>query len=199
MRFQDLLLSATLLLFGPPFFSTAYSQQECRVHETDLRPIIPSSSPRFYNHRWNDDIKVETAQMDSYRTLVISQDGCIRLHTTFNLIIQQPAIASLDSWFWVQQMHDIFGAVYVDSPVYKTFGPEFERTFIEKIAQMGINRSFNFPLNTRNFVCEVTYNPPSDARLRVEMVEYIFKEKIQAPTPPAPAAAPSKPMTTSGL
>lgn len=168
-----------LALLLSPFLLPA--QQECRVHEADLVPLIAATNPHFYDHRWNNDLKVETAKLDAYRTLVISQDGCIRLHTTFSLVVDMVAIPTLDNIFWKAEVHRMMHAVYQNSPDYKTFGPEFEKLFGEKLDLMGLNRTFNFPLNTRNFVCEVIFNPPKDARIRVEMVEYIFKETVVQP------------------
>lgn len=143
-------------------------------------PLITASNPNFYDLRWNNDLKVETARLDAYRTVVISHDGCVRLHTTFSLVVDMLAVASLDNVFWQAEVHRMMDAIYQNSPHFQSFGPEFERLFAEKLAQNGLNRPFNFPLHTRNFLCEINFNPPRDARVRVEMVEYIFKEKVVA-------------------
>lgn len=172
MRIYLLLLIVLLLPFG------LYAQADCRVRLEDLRPLI-LGNPRFSNYSWKETLKIETARLDPYRTLLIAQDGCVRKQTTFTLTLQQPAIVSLDGWFWLRQSQEMFEAVYPNRVVYNSFKTEFERAFAAKFAEVGFNKNFNFPVMTRNFICEVIYNPPSEARIWIQMVEYVFREQVK--------------------
>lgn len=171
MRFLSPFFLALLLPLG-------LLAQDCRVRLEDMRPLL-LGNPRFTEHVWKDALKIETARLDPYRTILISQDGCLRKHTTFTLTLQPAAVVSLDSWFWLRQSQEMFEAVYPNRVVYNAFKADFERAFAQKFNETGFNKNFNFPAMSRNFICEVIYSPQREAKIWIQMVEYVFKEQVK--------------------
>lgn len=155
-------------------------QEECRLKPEDLRPIIKRFNPFFANHEWDAAAQLEMAQMSDTHLLAITQEGCKRHHVRFDLIVSPEA--SRNSYdFWVAEVKGLMEKVYWERREYQEFKEEFETLFDEKLHYYGYNRSFNFPVNSRNFICSVYYDATRGARVSVEVVTYIFKEDIQQP------------------
>jgi hypothetical protein len=156
----------------------AVAQEDCRVKEKDLKPIIARFNPFFTEHRWMPVLQQELARIDKERYLVISHHGCKRHYIVFNLFLQRSCIQNSDS-FWVQEARNLMRAVYYNTPEYALFGKDFEDNFTERLAEIGLNKEFNFPLGMKNFLCEITYATENEsAKIRVEMVEYVFAEEL---------------------
>lgn len=153
--------------------------EDCRVKNEDLKPIIARFNPFFSDHQWLDIMKQETARMDKYRLLMIGQEGCVRHHNYFSLFVAREAITKSDS-FWIDEAVNMFRAVYYGKKEYRAFQKEFEETFAEKFLVYGVNKEFNFPVGTRNFLCEIEIpsDKTKDASVRINMVEFIFEEKV---------------------
>ncbi len=157
-----------------------YGQSEdCKVKESDFKPIIPRFNPFFTDHKWLDFTKQETARMDKNRILIITQDGCKRHHKTFTLYFKN-GIAENTENFWIREAVSLFRCVYFQDKTFRSFQKEFEDLFEEKFIESGINQEFNFPVSTRNFICEVEYplDGSRDPVLRINMVEFVFEEKV---------------------
>jgi hypothetical protein len=161
--------------------SGAFAQNDCRLQPSDFQPMIARFNPFFSDHRWEDYKKMETARLDKDRLLVISQTGCKRHHTSFVMIISPRAVTHTDD-FWIDEAKSLMNAVFFQNPTYSIFKKEFEEAFEEKFRIYGINSNFNFPVGTRNFICEVKYDPIRGANLRIELVQFIFQESIQKKT-----------------
>lgn len=164
-----------LLLLG---FQYGFAQEDCRVKEKDLKPIIGQFNPFFTEHQWMPVLQQEVARIDKARFLLISHHGCKRHYIVFNLFLQKNLIQNTDS-FWVQEARNLMRAVYYNTPEYAIFGKDFEDNFTERLAEEGLNKEFNFPLGKKNFLCEITYpHEKESAKIRVEMVEYVFAEEL---------------------
>lgn len=161
--------------------------RDCRLDLDELSPIIRRYNPFFAQHTWDKQGQIEMARMGSHRLLMITQDGCIRHHFTFNLILDdevcQPGLR-----FWIEEVRSFMHKTYWEQAEYDQFGTQFDTLFAQKLNMYGLGESFNFPIGTRNFICQVEYQPGKGGRVRVEMVVYLFKEQVrtQVPTSPDP-------------
>lgn len=153
------------------------SNQECRLKPEELEPIIARFNPFFGDHTWDHANQMEMARLGRGRLLVITQDGCKRHHTTFTLILDVVEV-QMEQEFWIKEVKSLLHKVYWNQDEYESFGKSFEELFENKFQMYGLNRRFNFPIGTRNFICELLYDPKRGARINVEMVTFIFKETI---------------------
>lgn len=151
---------------------------DCRLKLEDLKPIIQRFNPFFANHKWNQDARLEMARMSNEQLILITQDGCKRHHVNFTMIID-PKIVVNNNDFWIESTVSMLYKAYYNQPEYETFAKEFLKEFSEKFKMYGLNNQFNFPIGTRNFICELRYNPQKGGRINVEMVQFIFKEKLE--------------------
>lgn len=140
--------------------------------------MIKQFNPYFADHKWEPRTRLEMTRMGPHRLLLITQDGCKRHHTQFTLIIDPVAIENRQQ-FWVNEVKSMFHKVYFEQPVYREFSKPFGEAFEEKLAIYGVNERFNFPIGTRNFICEVKLHPTKGAQITIEMVTFIFKEKVE--------------------
>lgn len=150
------------------------------MQASEFKPVISTFNPFFSEHHWDDAQKTERAHIGAHRILLISQAGCKRHHTVLLQVMSPGCIVPNDS-FWINEACGLLYAVYHDQAVYRLFRGDFEREFRQKIAEYGVNQAFNFPIGTRNFVCEIKYDPQRGANLRIELVQYVFEEKLYAP------------------
>lgn len=168
------LLYLLLVLLAVP----ARAQEDCRVKPEDMKALIARFNPFFSDHRWDDASHTEMARMGKDRLLIITQDGCKRHHIVFNLFID-PEVVQLADSFWVNEGVAMLRQVFWEDPLYQSFGPEFEVQFAEKLQEYGLNRQMNFPIGTRNFLCEVGWEADKGGVMRIEMISFIFRERIE--------------------
>ncbi|MEZ4828186.1 MAG: hypothetical protein R3C61_18155 [Bacteroidia bacterium] len=164
-----------LLFFTLPAFA---QKEDCRLKPEELKPLIKRFNPYFSNHTWNAQSQIEMARIGDSRLVMITQDGCIRHHITFNLIIDPKAV-NLSREFWLNEVRMLMHHVFWEQPEYDSFGPEFEAAFADKFSIYGLNDPFNFPIGMRNFICELRYDPQKGGKVTIEMVVFIFKEKVE--------------------
>lgn len=157
--------------------------RDCRLKPESLRPIIARFNPYFSGHTWQADAQIEMARMSEDRLLVITQGGCKRHHTTLNLIIESSSVEN-GTAFWIEEVKEMMHKVFWEQQKYRVFGPEFEAEFESAFKQNGLGEKFNFPVGTRNFICELFLDINRGARIRIEMVSFIFKEKVKRPARP---------------
>jgi len=153
-------------------------EEDCRITKADLKPIIAAYNPFFTDHHWDDFKKWEKAQLGSGRRLVISQTGCKRHHISFILIIKSEEIRHTNT-FWIQEVQQLMHAVFFEDSDYALYRKKFEQAFADNFRVYGVGKRFNFPLGSRNFVCEIVYDPGRGANIRIELVQYVFAEKIK--------------------
>lgn len=156
--------------------SAQAQENDCRLKLQDLQPIITRFNPYFSNHQWSLENRMELARMGNERLLMITQDGCKRHHVVFTLVVDNRLIEDKPE-FWVNETSLMMRKVFHDRGEYQEFGVQFEDLFTEKFMIYGLGRRFNFPIGTRNFICEIVNQPGQGARLIVEVVEYIFKDE----------------------
>ncbi|MDX2248783.1 MAG: hypothetical protein SF052_18495 [Bacteroidia bacterium] len=158
--------------------SPIYSQPEdCRLKPEDMKPLIQRYNPFFSNHTWNAASQIEMARMGEDRLILITQEGCIRHHITFTLIID-PEVVKPNREFWMNEVRSFMHNVHWEQPEYSTFGADFETVFANRFSTHGLNDSFNFPIGSRNFICELIFDPEKGGKITIEMVNFIFKEKL---------------------
>lgn len=177
-----LLLGLLLMLPG----ALLGQEEDCRLELDDLQPVIQRFNPYFANHQWSLENRMELARIGNERLLMITQDGCKRHHTVFTLVLNDAVIDNHPD-FWEQEALGLLRKVYFEEPVYLEFQRQFEEQFQEKFDLYGLGRRFNFPVGTRNFICEIRYEPEQGARIMIEMVEYIFKQPESSTQRSAPS------------
>ncbi len=164
-----------LLLLAPTF--SLQAQNGCRVVRESLKPIIQVYNPFFTDHRWDNARKSERARLDEHRALIINQAGCKRHHIALVMVLDTDVIENHNG-FWNAQTKLMMHAVFFQDPSYALYRKEFEQTFAKKLKMYGLNQQFNFPIGTRNFVCEIKYDPNRGANIRIELVTYVFAETV---------------------
>jgi hypothetical protein len=163
------------LLSAPLWAQTA--AEDCRLDPEELEPVIRRFNPFFADHQWKAETRIEMARMSQERLLVIAQDACKRHHTKLTLIIETSAVENHPA-FWMEEVKGLMYKAYWQQPEYEVFGRAFDQAFTEKFAQHGVNSRFNFPVGTRNFICDIRFQPGRGAKVSVEMVSFIFKERV---------------------
>ena len=174
LSLQILILITGLIL--SPFFLVG--QSNCRLKPEDLKPVIQRFNPFFSNHTWDAKSQIEMARMGDDRLIIITQDGCKRHHTTFNMMVDRK-VATDNKDFWISEMQSMMHKFFWETNAYEAFEKDFETNFIRKFSTYGPNNQFNFPIGTRNFICEVNYSPERGGKITIEMVSFIFKERVR--------------------
>ncbi|MEO0468442.1 MAG: hypothetical protein AAF206_02385, partial [Bacteroidota bacterium] len=154
--------------------------QDCRLDLDNLSPIIQRFNPYFSDHQWNAKSRIEMARLGEDRLMVITQDGCKRHHIRFTLIIDPGSVTDpFQPQFWEEETNSLLFKAYYGQKAYNRFGKEFENAFKRKFRSYGLNQSFNFPIGTRNFLCELLYDPQKGGKITIEIVSFIFRETIK--------------------
>lgn len=156
----------------------AQNRDDCRLDLDKLKPIIERYNPFFGDHKWNAQSRIEMARIDNHRLLVITQDGCLRHHIRFGLLIDASLVKNETS-FWTEEASAMLHKVYFEREEYASFAKGFEEAFSQKISSYGVNQAFNFPVGGRTFICQVINDPIRGARISIEMVNFVFKETVQ--------------------
>lgn len=181
MGIRYLLFLLSMIWIGLP--QVMAQREDCRLKPESLKPIIARFNPYFSGHTWQADAQIEMARLSTNRLLVITQGGCKRHHITLNLIVDPEAVENSTS-FWVEEVKELMHKVFWEQQVYRVFGAEFEKEFEKSFQANGLGNKFNFPVGTRNFICELFLDVKRGARIRIEMVSYIFKERVKRPARP---------------
>jgi len=171
-------ISSWVLIFFLFFSPIAKAQEDCRFTEADIKPLIERFNPNFSNHIYKAYKHTELAKMGNHRLLVIKQGGCKRHHINFNLLLD-PEVVVDDPEFWIAEAKTLLHKVFYGDPTYAKLGAEFDRLFEEKFKLHGLRRKFNFPIGTRNFICQIINDPDKGGQIAIEMVSYVFKETIE--------------------
>ena len=166
---------------GRPIIYGQLAVENCRFDPETVEPLVLEKNPYVSGHEWESDIRMEFGQLDSARVFLITQDGCQRHHTRFSMLIN-PLLVEGDFEFWVEEVERMILSIYFGRKDYDRIALAFLDKFEEYFAQYGLNRPFNFPLGTLNFICEVQYSPQQKASIEIEMIEYLFKEKMRMGT-----------------
>ena len=159
---------------------------DCRLKLDELKPVIQRFNPFFSHHKWNLNKRLEMARMGAHRLLIISQSGCKRHHFNFNLLIDNDIVQQTDS-FWINEVKSLMHKIYFEQSEYDLYRATFEETFEEKYRMYGLGGSFNFPLGTRNFICQLRYDEEKGGQVAIEMVQYLFKDKVEVKRKGIPA------------
>lgn len=168
-----LLLSGAMASFGQTHSS------DCRMTEDDLHPIIDRYNPFFTDRTWDDNSKTETARLDPERLMVIRQKACIRHHVLFTMHVDATAIEQTDR-FWITETLMMLKRVYFGDPEYAEYKVKFEKEYIRQFLAVGLNASFNFPIDDRTFICKIETGDWG-AKVKLESVKFLMQEKIKQP------------------
>ena len=171
---RSLLLISFLAISVPAMLA-----QDCRMTADELRPIIDRYNPFFTDHTWDDRSKTETARLDPFRLLVIRQKACLRHHVLFSMHIESSNVENNDR-FWITEMLVMMKRVYFTTPEYLDYKKPFEKEFIRQFLAYGLNKTFTFPINDRNFICLIEHGDWG-AKLRLESVKFILRENVKQP------------------
>lgn len=156
--------------------------QPCRLNLRALSPIIAQYNPFFANHRWDPVTRMELARLSNSRMLMITQDGCKRHHIRLSMILDPREIRP-EINFWIAEVKSLMFKVYYGQAEYSAYQAAFEEQIEEKLKIYGLNARFNFPLGTQNFICEIEYDNLRGAKIEIEQIGFIFKEKLLQAVP----------------
>ncbi|MEM6800438.1 MAG: hypothetical protein AAF696_03485 [Bacteroidota bacterium] len=148
------------------------------MKKENIKPLIERFNPYFSNHIYKSTTQTELAKMGKHRLLVVKQSGCKRHHINFNLLIEADAVID-DKEFWIAEAKALLHKVFYKGSDYARLGPKFDKLFEEKFKMYGMKRKFNFPIGTRNFICQVVNDPEKGGQIAIEMVSYIFRERVE--------------------
>jgi hypothetical protein len=153
---------------------------DCRLKKENIRPLIGSANPFFYNHNWQESEKTEMAQLSPERFLVIRQSGCLRKHTHLKLNINPPAAKPNDAAFYVTELFNMLNRVYSNDAEYTHYRVEFEEQLVKHVEKNGIRRRFNFPYADYSFICSFD-GGTWGATIEFEIVKLLHREEIEYP------------------
>ncbi len=174
MRYRlGILIGLFLSIWG----SVSAQQEECRLKLDQLRPVISRYNPFFTDHKWDSLTRIESARISNTRFVVITQAGCIRHHINMEMSMD-PREVKAGRDFWPKQVKRFMYMIHFEDKLYPVYRAQFEESFELQFRRKGINESFNFPIGTRNFICQILYKPGKEARISIEQIEYVFKEKV---------------------
>lgn len=171
------LIAAILLLLSGTL--TAQTSGECRMDESQIRPVIDRYNPFFTDHTWEDDTKTETARLDPSRVLIIKQKACLRHHILFAMHLEASEIEDNDR-FWISEMLVMLKRVYFNDPNYLEYKKAFEKEYIRQFLAAGLNSTFTFPIDDRTFICRIDKGDWG-AKIKLESVKFLLKEKVLQP------------------
>lgn len=163
-----------------PLLSLGQWSNPCRMDPDSVKPLIRTADSLLTRYEWMPDIRMEVGEIDSTRIILITQDGCQRLHIKYSFLMN-PLLVREGDGFWLEELEGFMFAVYGDSPAYRRLVQPFLLQFEDYFGLHGFNRKFNFPLGTHNFICEVQHVPGRVARFEIEQITYLFREKIKLP------------------
>ncbi|MFN8396470.1 MAG: hypothetical protein U0176_17735 [Bacteroidia bacterium] len=171
------LIAAILLLCCGAL--SAQTSGDCRMDESQIRPVIDRYNPFFTDHTWEDDSKTETARLDPTRILIIKQKACLRHHVLFSMHVEASEIEDNDR-FWISEMLVMLKRVYFNDPNYLEYKKAFEKEYIRQFLAAGLNSTFTFPIDDRTFICRIDKGDWG-AKVKLESVKFLLKEKVIQP------------------
>ncbi len=152
---------------------------DCRLPESSLTPIIDKFNPFFSDHTWDKNEILEVARLDDKRLITIRQKSCLRHHVLITMFMEASEIKD-ENRFWITEVLVMLKRIFFNDPEYMKYKRLFEQEFIRVFLLNGTNVLFNFPLGERSFICKVEHGPWG-ARIKMESVKFILKEKIRRP------------------
>ncbi|MEM6765042.1 MAG: hypothetical protein AAF824_08970 [Bacteroidota bacterium] len=159
------------------WMSISAQPTDCRLDINKLKPVIHRYNPFFTDHKWDSLTRIESARISNTRYVVITQGGCIRHHINMEMSMD-PREVKKDKNFWPDQVKRFMYMIHFEDKSYPIYRAQFEEGFALQFFRKGINESFNFPIGTRNFICQILYTAGKEARISIEQIEYVFKEKV---------------------
>lgn len=175
-RHLSLIAAILLILCGN---LTAQTSGDCRMSESQIRPVIDRYNPFFTDHTWEDETKTETARLDPTRVLIIKQKACLRHHVLFAMHVDPSEIEDNDR-FWISEMLVMLKRVYFNDPNYLEYKKAFEKEYIRQFLAAGLNSTFTFPIDDRTFICRIDKGDWG-AKIKLESVKFLLKEKVLQP------------------
>jgi hypothetical protein len=153
---------------------------DCRISKADLKAIIVPRNPFFVNHHWDEETKTELAQLGNERFLTIAQEGCIRHHIKLTLTVNREAAQTDDANFYPREVFQLMNRVFHNQLSYYSYKLAFETELLKAFAAAGLRQKFEFHVNDRNFKCYFD-GGTWGAKLEVEIIRLVHKEKIRTP------------------
>lgn len=160
---------------------TYSDDSRCRMHTSELKPIITPNNPFFNTHIWADDSKTEIAELSPDRTVQIIQEACLRHHARIRLSILPEAVSDpKDLNFYVAELFNLMNRIYFYDVDYSAYRLEFENLFIKNLSKNGLNTEFNFLISDYTFLCSLE-GGNWGASINMEIVKLIHNEEIELP------------------
>ena len=154
---------------------------ECRVKEDRLRPLISFDNPFFYNHNWDNDIKLETAQLSPERMLFIEQFGCMRHHAQMKLVVSKEAAQPHNVSFYIKELYSLMDKIHYNDLRYPNYRNDLEKALGFHVQDKGLKQKIVFPLLEHTYFLYLEPNAEGGCTLIVEIVKYVHEENIIMP------------------
>lgn len=172
-----------LLILLTCFSVNVFAQvsDDCTIDFHTLGPVIRPDNPFFTDHTFDNEHKLETARLDEYHTLTISQSACIRHHMTLTLLLDPKVMTNATAEnFWTMETLVMLKRVFFENPEYLSYKKEFETHFVQQFIQYGTEREINFPVNERSFICNF-FQGPWGGKIELQIIRFQITGQIKRP------------------
>lgn len=164
------------LMCSLPLF--LYSQEDCRLNLSQIQPVVDPQSATVLDYEWDPTQRMEIMLMDSARIAIITQDGCMRHRTRFQLELFHPLISPTDA-DWMALLRSFILPMFEHDNSFQTLWEPFLEEFEQNLYVHGTNRQFDISLGSQDFICFVQEIPNQNTAIFIEQIGFLFKEKIR--------------------
>lgn len=172
-----------LILLGVGFVLNSitlslFSQEECRLDLSTIQPIVNPQYAEVLDYEWDPSQRMEIMLIDSTRIAIITQDGCMRHHTRFQLELFYPLNAPTDA-DWMNLLRSFILPLFEKDTSFQQIWIPFLEEFEQNLYVHGTNRQFDISLGSQDFLCFVQELPNQNTAIYIEQIGFLFKEKIR--------------------
>ncbi|MEM6630846.1 MAG: hypothetical protein AAF694_14290 [Bacteroidota bacterium] len=153
-------------------------QSNCRLDLTAIKPVVNTNLAKVEEYEWDPDQRMEIMLLDSSRLAIITQDGCMRHHTKFQLELFHPLEKSTEDQ-WIQTLKGFIYPLFEDTDGFQQLWTPFIESFEQYIYVYGTNKPFDISLGSQDFICYVQDIPHQNPAIFIEQIGFLFKEKIR--------------------
>ena len=168
----------------PLFFlvpSEAYSQSDCRLDLTSILPVVDPQVAEVMDYEWDPRQRMEIMLIDSLRMAIITQDGCMRHYTRFQLELFRP-LPNPTQEDWIGLLKSFIFPLFNKEDKYEDLWTPFLESFEQNLYVHGTNQQFDVSLGSQDFLCFVQDLPNRNPAIFIEQIGFLFKEQIRKGT-----------------
>ena len=155
-----------------------HSQEDCRLDLAQIQPVVDPKSAEVLDYEWDPSQRMEIMLIDSARIAIITQDGCMRHHTRFQLELFHPLLSPTEA-DWMTLLRSFILPLFEKNRSYQDIWRPFLEEFEQNLYVHGTNRQFDISLGSQDFLCFVQELPNQNTAIYIEQIGFLFKEKIR--------------------